>query len=185
MANIIRFQISMLSVAVFAMMGAQASGPVSLGGIGSPCDGVSKLCIANAKCYDKVCECADGFIPDRSQRVCIEETREWQGPCTDDLQCHKFEGAICSKGICDCQPNYHFLGGKCWTTRHLNEECTDDNECYLNPHADRIECSSGICGCRDGYHITDTGDDCSGASELWKVGITTLLAIQVIKSLLI
>lgn len=96
-------------------------------------------------------------------------TASSDGKCQNSLECRSFlgENSVCKENACACQENYHNYNKKCIASKHLNEACESDGECYqqiLTDNALRCNLADKKCICREPFKAD--GDQCSKGKKI-------------------
>ncbi|XP_054263111.1 multiple epidermal growth factor-like domains protein 6 [Macrosteles quadrilineatus] len=111
--------------------------------------------LPHSDCLQDMCLCEPDFVPDPAGKQCLPRVKDIKGSCLQDTQCQESFGdqSRCIGGRCECNMRFHFLNGRCFQTKDLNEFCSNSSECFIGPeYTTTIECRDQRCQCVRGYY---------------------------------
>ncbi|CAG5092967.1 Protein of unknown function, partial [Cotesia congregata] len=113
--------------------------------IWGPCSKNEDCTVINSRCKDNVCQCKPGDVSKLpNNTVCTLRLDKF---CITDIHCE--DNSVCVDNLCQ----YKFFSERQWNNKrakNLGQNCTIDQECLHNSHA---ECSiDKICVCGENYH---------------------------------
>ncbi|XP_058800979.1 cell death abnormality protein 1-like isoform X2 [Phymastichus coffea] len=168
------------TICLLAVATSAFSYEIPFRGLSSICKSAADCHVENSNCSKQgLCECRSGYIRDGSLTRCLKVANGYYDTCEESVQCSAFldAGGTCDRPNeqCVCTENYHYLHGRCFETKGLDEPCDRDEECFVNADYQAASCRDGKCKCSEGFYqreyttcrpaAKNIGDECALDSD--------------------